>query len=164
MRNAVYLSFVFSCVLHVTLFVAGNRNQEESIAFKKGAGAIEVSSAPKKATTNGKGAIASAVSHDEVAPDVGVLDGGSSLGIAPPEYPKLSRIRGEQGEVLLHLKLNRADELIAVDVAKSSGHSALDAASTAAIKNGLRPAGDTAITREPKIRFRFELKSPVVRE
>ena len=148
-------AILFSLLAHAAFFFVGT-NQEESLVFQTGMGAIEVSGAPR---SEGDGGGAKTSSDDEGARrgDDGVLEGGAALGIASPEYPRMSRLRGEQGEVLLQMHLNEAGELIEAKVLQSSGYPALDGSALAAIQKGLPLAKDAVVSRERKIRFRFRL-------
>lgn len=53
-----------------------------------------------------------------------------------PEYPRISRAQGEEGEVLIEIQLSPEGSLIAAEVAKSSSHPRLDQAALAAVRSG----------------------------
>jgi len=48
------------------------------------------------------------------------------VAVAPPQYPSGSKMRHEEGEVVLAVTLNAAGEAIGARIAKSSGYEALD--------------------------------------
>ena len=68
-----------------------------------------------------------------------------------PDYPRESKQRGEQGRVLLEVRINERGRVDAVTVVKSSGFAALDAAAVKAARTakfhparaGGRPVADT---------------------
>lgn len=87
----------------------------------------------------------------------GVTD-GSDIGIAPPAYPELSRLRGEEGPVLLELGLDAATRLGALSVVGSSGYPMLDRAAARAVRESLAPAPDGAALTKKRVRFVFRLR------
>ncbi len=78
-----------------------------------------------------------------------------------PDYPRESRQRGEQGRVLLEVRISERGRVDAVTVVESSGFAALDAAAVKAARAakfrparaGGRPVADT---RRMPIEFRFK--------
>lgn len=52
----------------------------------------------------------------------------------PPEYPTLARRRGLEGTVVLLVTCDAAGFVMAIEVQRSSGHEALDAAAIAAVR------------------------------
>jgi len=52
-----------------------------------------------------------------------------------PAYPAVSRRRGEQGEVVLRVKVLRNGRAETIEVAKSSGHPRLDRAAAQAVRD-----------------------------
>ena len=56
------------------------------------------------------------------------------LQMSPPDYPPLSRERGEQGVVMLQLAVDASGRLGEVSVLQSSGFSRLDKAARAAVQ------------------------------
>jgi protein TonB len=59
----------------------------------------------------------------------------------PPEYPLESRRRGEQGTVVIRLRIDADGKVVAADVASSSGHTRLDRAALSALTRWIyRPA------------------------
>jgi TonB family protein len=162
MRHSLAIATFVSLMIHGAIFFALSRPLEDSIAFQAGRSAIEVAQpGAAYAEKKGTGVAAPAVPRGEgpkVSPgQEGILD-GSALGIPPPEYPSLSRLRGEQGEVLLNLWFNAEKELVEAEVEKSSGYSMLDQAAVAAVKKGLPSAKNPVRAQEKKIRFKFQLR------
>lgn len=72
-----------------------------------------------------------------------------------PQYPEASKLAGEQGEVMLRIDLNERGEVTAVRVLTSSGHSRLDDAALAKVRDWrFEPATQDGIaipwaTRQP---------------
>lgn len=56
------------------------------------------------------------------------------VGDRPPVYPELARRRGEQGRVLLRVRVGVNGVPLAVQVAQTSGYASLDRAAIAAVK------------------------------
>ena len=77
-----------------------------------------------------------------------------------PEYPKASRQRGEEGDVVLVLSINAQGQVVSASVAESSGYQELDAAAIrAANKARFSPAkrGRTAVASEARVTITFRL-------
>ena len=78
-----------------------------------------------------------------------------------PTYPERARRAGVEGRVTVRLHISAAGEVLAVDLAASSGSAALDAAAlSAAQASRFTPAqaGAGAIPSEATATYRFELK------
>lgn len=71
-----------------------------------------------------------------------------------PEYPRLSRLRGEQGRVLLEVILSGANQVEKVMIVESSGFLRLDEAAVFAVKSWVFPANSKQRWLLP---FRFSL-------
>jgi periplasmic protein TonB len=85
-----------------------------------------------------------AVTADEVPPSP------EEAGNQPPEYPLESRRRGEQGTVVIRLRIDAEGKVLAAEIASSSGHARLDRAALSAllrwvyrpaVRGGIRVAG-----------------------
>ena len=50
-----------------------------------------------------------------------------------PEYPRISRVRGEQGRVMIRLRINNSD-ILAAQIQQSSGYKNLDQAALDSVK------------------------------
>ena len=77
-----------------------------------------------------------------------------------PEYPKASRQRGEEGDVVVVLSINEQGHVDSASVAESSGYQELDAAAIrAANKARFSPAkrGRTAVASEARVTITFRL-------
>ena len=77
-----------------------------------------------------------------------------------PEYPKASRQRGEEGDVIVVLSINEQGYVDSASVAESSGYQELDAAAIrAANKARFSPAkrGRTAVASEARVTITFRL-------
>jgi TonB family protein len=166
MRRYQLLAVMISLLLHALLFLWGtNVSTSEGIAFREGKGAIEVSGVSGGLVSTGEPGIGPRVSSSSglspspsgSLPEAGIVE-GSALGIPAPEYPKLSRLRKEEGEVLIQLWFDDAQKLVEAEVIKSSGYLLLDSAALTAVKRGLPPASNLNRKHEKKIRFHFELK------
>jgi len=78
-----------------------------------------------------------------------------------PDYPKGARQRGEQGDVVLELSINKSGGVDAVSVVGSCGFQELDdAAVAAAMKARFTPAksGDSAVASKARLTLTFKLK------
>ncbi len=100
---------------------------------------------------------AAAASGDQ-APwlDAGLVDRLVRLRVTP-EYPLLSRRRGEEGTVALGLEVRPDGPVGPVTVLESSGHPALDAAAVAAVRRWRFDPGALAEEGSPR-RFRLPLR------
>ena len=78
-----------------------------------------------------------------------------------PEYPRLSRLRGEQGDVIVEIVVNERGTVDEVTVVASSGYSELDAAAVKAAKaakfNPARADG-AAVRSTARLTLNFQLK------
>jgi len=78
-----------------------------------------------------------------------------------PKYPRIARIRGYQGNVVLEVLVDRTGNVGDLRVLKSSGYPILDKAAEAAVKNwSFEPGiiGDDKVAMWVRIPIRFELK------
>ena len=78
-----------------------------------------------------------------------------------PDYPKGARQRGEQGDVVLELTINKSGGVDAVSVVGSCGFPELDDAAVAAAKKArFTPAksGDSAVASTARLKLTFRLK------
>ena len=78
-----------------------------------------------------------------------------------PDYPKGARQRGEQGDVVVELSINKYGEVDAVSVVGSCGFQELDDAAVAAAKKArFTPAksGDSAVASTARLKLTFKLK------
>lgn len=86
-------------------------------------------------------------------PDAGFRNAG-------PAYPELARQRGQQGAVVLDLRVDAEGRVVGAEVAQSSGHPILDAAARRAVLNWrFRPALEAGRPVEAHLRstVRFRL-------
>nr|WP_260170381.1 energy transducer TonB [Roseococcus suduntuyensis] len=86
-------------------------------------------------------------------PDAGFRNAG-------PAYPEMARQRGQQGAVVLDLRVDAEGRVVGAEVAQSSGHPMLDAAARRAVLNWrFRPALDGGRPVEAHLRstVRFRL-------
>ncbi|MEJ2655770.1 MAG: energy transducer TonB [Desulfobacterales bacterium] len=78
-----------------------------------------------------------------------------------PEYPRIARIRGYQGIVLLDVLVNDDGEVDDVKIFRTSGHPILDRAAKSSVKQWLfEPGmiGDKKVGMWVRVPIRFELK------
>jgi len=78
-----------------------------------------------------------------------------------PKYPRIARIRGYQGNVVLEVLVDRNGNVGDLRVLKSSGYPILDKAAEAAVKNwSFEPGiiGEDKVEMWVRIPIRFELK------
>lgn len=79
----------------------------------------------------------------------------------PPEYPRIARIRGYQGNVLLDVLVNFDGNVNDVKIFRSSGHPILDRAAISTVKHWLfEPGmvGEEKVNMWVRVPIRFELK------
>jgi protein TonB len=81
-----------------------------------------------------------------------------------PRYPLGSRLRGEEGLVVVRAYLSPAGIVRDVDIAKSSGYPALDEAARRAVRSArfrpFVPHNESETERVVELRIRFVLKDP----
>ena len=78
-----------------------------------------------------------------------------------PDYPKGARQRGEQGEVILEIRVNAAGIVDRVDIVSSCGFSELDEAAVRAARTArFTPAksGGSAVASTARLKLDFKLK------
>ena len=78
-----------------------------------------------------------------------------------PEYPRLSRLRGEQGDVIVEIVVNERGTVDEVTVVASSGYAELDAAAVKAAKAAkFNPAkaDGAAVRSTARLTLNFQLK------
>lgn len=76
---------------------------------------------------------------------------------SPPTYPKVARMRGLEGDVLIRLKVSPEGEALSPEIISSSGHPVLDEAAMNAVKTWrfrARKTSDLAVV-EKRIVFRL---------
>ena len=105
-------------------------------------------------------------SADAVAPSIAAAP--SPVFIAPqfkarpePEYPERARRAGVEGRVVVQLRISAAGEVLAAEVAESSGSASLDASALAAARASTftpATAGDRPVASEASATYRFELR------
>jgi protein TonB len=79
----------------------------------------------------------------------------------PPTYPRIARIRGYQGDVLLDVLVNKNGTVGDLKVIKSSGYPLLDRAAKSSVKNWLfEPGmvGNEKLEMWVRVPIRFELR------
>ena len=79
----------------------------------------------------------------------------------PPTYPRIARIRGYQGDVMLDVLVNKNGTVGDLKVIKSSGYPLLDRAAKSSVKNWLfEPGmvGNEKLKMWVRVPIRFELK------
>lgn len=78
-----------------------------------------------------------------------------------PKYPRIARIRGYQGNVMLDVLVNKYGKVNDLRIYKSSGHPLLDRAATSSVKHWLfEPGmiGGKKVAMWVRVPIRFELK------
>ena len=77
-----------------------------------------------------------------------------------PKYPRIARIRGYQGDVLLDVLVNEEGKVDKIKIFRSSGHPVLDRAATSTVKQWLfEPGriGESKVDMWVRVPIRFEL-------
>ena len=78
-----------------------------------------------------------------------------------PKYPRIARIRGYQGNVLLDVLVNKDGKVHDLNIYRSSGYPLLDRAATSSVKHWLfEPGmiGEEKVNMWVRVPIRFELK------
>lgn len=84
-----------------------------------------------------------------------------SLGNPPPIYPRQARRLGQQGTVLLRVRISATGQVLGIEVAGSSGHELLDMAARDAVRNWrFQPArqGTSAVEGIVEVPVSFRLR------
>ena len=79
----------------------------------------------------------------------------------PPTYPRIARIRGYQGDIMLDVLVNKNGTVGDLKVIKSSGYPILDRAAKSSVKNWLFEPGMVGKEKFKmwvRVPIRFELK------
>ncbi len=83
------------------------------------------------------------------------------LSLPEPEYPILSRKRGEEGRVIIEIEISAKGKVLRAEIVKSSSYPRLDRAALEAVKIAVfNPASEFGIPVESelKVAYRFELR------
>lgn len=91
------------------------------------AAATATPAAPVQPPGNGK--VGLIVQH----PDANMIEAQSDPGNRAPKYPESSWLAGEEGTVVLRLRIDPGGHVASVELLQSSGHAALDQAAIAAL-------------------------------
>jgi periplasmic protein TonB len=79
----------------------------------------------------------------------------------PPKYPRIARVRGYKGSVMLNVFVGRNGNVLDLKVTKSSGYPLLDRAATSSVKHWLFEPGRIGKEKTEmwvRVPIRFELK------
>ncbi len=91
----------------------------------------------------------------------GKLTSAAVRGLSKPEYPRYSRVNGEEGTVVLAVEISSVGSPVEIEVVSSSGYRRLDRAAVRALEKARfipsRIDGKT-IASKKRIAFRFNLK------
>ena len=90
---------------------------------------------------------------------IGISD-GSEFGISKPRYPEGSRLRGEEGRVLLKLTFDNTNSLVKVEVTQSSGFPDLDRAALSQVERDLAPSQSKIHAFQHFVQFNFLITTP----
>jgi len=83
------------------------------------------------------------------------------LSLPEPEYPILSRKRGEEGRVIIEIEISAKGKVLRAEIVKSSSYPRLDRAALEAVKIAVfNPASEFGIPVESelKVAYRFQLR------
>ncbi len=84
-----------------------------------------------------------------------------SINFKKPEYPYISKVIGEEGSVVVEVTIGKKNNIISVNVLKSSGYRRLDKAVVKQIKNGkvksARKNGKNITSKKKLGPFKFKL-------
>lgn len=161
MRNFLFWA-CFSITTHCLLFFCFNRQSLPVIPFAAGSSSVfNIESYARPTERSGStpiSAIGTKTDQTSNDPTGGQIEDGSTLGIPPPDYPRLSRLRKEEGDVLLKIVLDPQLRLHSVEVVTSSGFLMLDQSARSRIEQSLSPAPPEQTRHEKLVRFKFRLR------
>ena len=85
----------------------------------------------------------------------------AKINFKKPEYPYISRIIGEEGTVVIEVVIGKNNNIISVNVVKSSGYKRLDKAVVNQVKNGkvksAKKNGENIVSKRKLGPFKFKL-------
>jgi TonB family protein len=122
--------------VRVAVFPVVGRWDGAGHELKKTGGLRKVISRTRKAAALAAGRSQSSELESGAANISGDASGGGIEARLQPEYPPISRAMGEEGEVLVEVRLSGEGEVLGAAVMRSSGYSRLDAAALKAVQNG----------------------------
>ena len=147
-----WIFIAVSIILHVAILKIDRR--EFPIEFAKGNVWLEVFAVVPAKSKSGLGSTGAI--PEPVLRSSGIVD-GAEFGILIPTYPVESQRRGEEGIVVLHLRLGKEKRLIKIDISESSGFEDLDRAAVNAVKKSLLADEKGEVAEARNLRFIFRL-------
>lgn len=152
-----FLWILISIVIHLSFFALVRKTPDIQIAISRGGAPLSVEeysphgSAPSKLKEK-TGELPTSKGNPS-----GQVEEASEFGIPAPDYPRLSRLRGEEGDVLVSVILNEKRELHSLEILQSSDHPLLDQAVHSRIERSFEKAPPDSSRIAHKLLFKFRL-------
>ena len=162
-KMTTLLSMFISLLLHTLVIGLSCLSPMKSdLSFRKGEIAMElleqkVETGIQKSTTSDGAIVNGSDAHKSKSSAPAGIQSGSSLGIIAPEYPETSRLRGEEGEVIVAFTLDSEGKLVTKNIVLTSGYEAMDRSAVLAIESHYESSQSNKIENEYKVRFKFKL-------
>ena len=144
--------------VELTANEASKENTSQALAVDSQFSIFNSQSASALIAFAGDPAALGMLARDLLGPD---LMKAQALFLPEPVYPLLSRKRGEEGRVVLEIKISAEGEVRRAEIQTSSSYSRLDRAAMDAVKMAtFRPATEfgVPVQSERTIAYRFELR------
>ncbi len=164
MNNSTYFFLLFSISVHAMVFtpvatILFGDPPTQSVSFTEGRNSFRVLLKSKKISVPShslKNQISRQQQVSKPAPkQTGVQDQVKKIALSPPEYPEESRLYGEEGEVVVRVKVGESGWPNEVALISSSGYERLDQSVLSKI-NQTQFIGQEAAQLE--LSFKFELQ------
>ncbi len=161
MKSLYFL--LFSLAIHLMLiFSTLKKSETTEFAFKKGEIAMELLETKSKKSiysskTEGFSEVLKDKAENKTALPISGIVSGSALGLVAPEYPESSRMKGEEGEVIVAFDLDENEKLVASSIEKTSGFPALDKSALKAVESHYASAPSSLAILQKRVRFLFQL-------
>ena len=153
-----FLIFVLiSLFVHGAIFTLFSKESGFRLLFKKGTPASTHISEIVSTPSGSKGEPSQKKQVVRESSPSGIVN-GASLGIPAPEYPESSRLKSEEGSVLVLIIVDSKGALFEAKILKSSGFPLLDQAALQAV-SALPKADPSSPKTEHQVQFTFRLNN-----
>jgi TonB family protein len=160
-----FLTFIFTLIVHLLIFYDFQSQRKDAgpskLLFKNSEIKVKLQSSSLQKSSK-EIPISEIESKKGVGPYQSAVEDPRPNGAIAPEYPKASRMMGEEGDVLLKISINKEGLVEEVEIVKSSSSKRLDQAAISAIKKArFFPAKKESIPIDfvTNITISFKLKS-----
>lgn len=164
MNNSTYFFLLFSITVHAIVFtpvatILWGDSPTQNVSFNKGKNSFRVLLKSKKISMPSRSSNKQSSHQQQVSKpsqkQTGVQDQVKKIALSPPEYPEESRLYGEEGEVVVSVKVGESGWPKKVALISSSGFERLDQSVLTKI-NQTQFIGQEAAQLE--LSFKFELQ------